>query len=206
MATLDLLLHPVRLRIVRAVLDGHPLTTSQLRARIPDVSTATMYRQVALLTEAGVLEVVHERRVRGAVERTYRLHREGVQLDAAALAAMTPDDHRRAFTAFVGALLADFDSYLVAGRLDPATDLVSYRQAALWLSDEEAATLLGEVRAAIDARQDHDPGPGRRRRLLTTIALPADPLGTDEPPAGDPAAEVGRRDRHRRPPGAAAGG
>jgi Fe2+ or Zn2+ uptake regulation protein len=43
---------------------SHPLTTTQLRARMPDVSPATVYRHVALLTDAGVLKVVEEQRVR----------------------------------------------------------------------------------------------------------------------------------------------
>ena len=41
-----LLLHPVRLRIVQAFLGGRRLTTAQLRTALPDVSPATLYRQV----------------------------------------------------------------------------------------------------------------------------------------------------------------
>src|SRR5687767_9335525 len=112
MATADLLLHPVRLRVLQALLDGRALTTAQIGAHLPDVATATLYRHVHTLVEAGVLEVVGEQRVRGAVERTYRLNGPAAELDADALAAMTPDDHRRAFIAFVASLLADFDRYL----------------------------------------------------------------------------------------------
>ncbi|NUP32350.1 MAG: helix-turn-helix domain-containing protein, partial [Streptomycetaceae bacterium] len=43
----DLLLHPVRLRIVHAVSGGRELTTTQLCERLPDVSKVTVYRQVA---------------------------------------------------------------------------------------------------------------------------------------------------------------
>ncbi len=60
MASLDLLLHPVRLRILRALLDGHPSTTAELRGRLPDIAPATMYRHIAVLTAAGVLEVPEE--------------------------------------------------------------------------------------------------------------------------------------------------
>jgi DNA-binding transcriptional ArsR family regulator len=186
MVTTELLLHPVRMRIVQAVLDGRPLTTAQLRARMPEVSTATIYRHVALLAEAGVLEVVDEQRVRGAVERTYRLRREGAELDPDAIAAMTPDDHRRAFTAFVTGLLADFDRYLAREvAVDPRADRVTYRQAALWLTDDEADALLTELRAAITSRIDHHPGPGRVRRLLSVIAVPADPPETPKQESRD---------------------
>lgn len=172
MATTKLLLHPVRLRIVQEMLDGQPLTTSQLRTRLPDIPTATMYRQVVTLSEAGVLEVIAERRVRGAVERTYRLRREAAELDASVRAAMTPEDHRQAFAAFASGILAEFDRYLAHPSADPTADLVTYRQAALWLTDEELTALLDEVRAAVTSRMAQGPGPGRRRRLLWVVHVP----------------------------------
>ncbi|GEL16790.1 helix-turn-helix domain-containing protein [Pseudonocardia asaccharolytica] len=182
MATADLLLHPVRLRILRALLDGRDRTTSDLRGDLPDIAPATLYRHVALLAEAGVLTVVAEQRVRGAVERTYRLPHGSAEVDDDALAAMTPADHRRAFTAFVAGLLADFDRYLDRDDVDPRQDGVGYRQAALWLTDAELDALLAEVRTAVAARLHNPPVPGRVRRLLSTVLMPA-----GGPPGDDPA-------------------
>ena len=65
MDTLELLAHPVRLRIVHAMRGGRTLTTAELGARLPDVSKAMLYRHVELLATGGVLEVAGERRVRG---------------------------------------------------------------------------------------------------------------------------------------------
>ncbi|MBP2324981.1 DNA-binding transcriptional ArsR family regulator [Kibdelosporangium banguiense] len=171
MATLDLLLHPVRLRILRTLLDGHPATTTQLRERLPDIPPATMYRHVAALATAGVLEVLDEKRIRGAVERTYRVRWDRTELDPA---AMTTDDHRRAFTAFVGGLLADFDGYLARDTPNPTADGVTYQQAALWLTDAEMAELLAEVRAAVTARIGRASSPDRTRRMISLVAMPAD--------------------------------
>jgi DNA-binding transcriptional ArsR family regulator len=174
MASLDLLLHPVRLRIVRAMLDGHPSTTAQLRERLPDVAPATMYRHIAALTAAGVLAVVDERQVRGTVERTYQVQWDRAEIDAAERAVMTTDDHRRAFTAFAGGLLSDFDRYLAGERADPTGDGVTYRQAALWLTDEELAELVDELRAAVTARMGNRQDAGRTRRMISVVVMPAD--------------------------------
>ncbi|MGW6442981.1 helix-turn-helix domain-containing protein [Lentzea sp. NPDC055074] len=170
MANLDLLLHPVRMRVVQALLDGRPSTTTQLRKRMPEVPPATMYRHVAVLADAGVLEVLEEKRVRGIMERTYRLRADRVQI--ADREAMTLDDHRRAFTAFAGSLLADFGRYLGREPADPAADGVTYQQAALWLTDEEHASLLAEVRAAVAARAGGEAGNGRTRRMVSLVAMP----------------------------------
>jgi DNA-binding transcriptional ArsR family regulator len=172
MATLDLLLHPVRLRILQASLDGHPRTTTQLRRQLPDIAPATMYRHVAVLAEAGVLEVVAETRVGGIMERTYRLSWDRAEIDAADRAAMTHDDHRRAFTAFTGSLLADFDQYLAREPLDPTADGVTYQQAALWLTDEELAELLTELRTAVTKRVGREPRPDRTCRVVSLVSLP----------------------------------
>lgn len=50
MASDDLLLHPVRIRIVQALLDGSELTTGELTARLGDIPVATLYRHVAKLS------------------------------------------------------------------------------------------------------------------------------------------------------------
>ena len=174
MTTLDLLLHPVRLRILRTFLDGHPATTAQLRERLPDIPPATMYRHVAALAAAGVLEVLDEKRVRGAVERTYRVSWQHTELAPEVRATMTTEDHRRAFTAFVGGLLADFDRYLDGESPDPAADGVTYQQAALWLTDAEMAELVAEIHAAVTARIGRDAGHGRTRRMISLVGVPAD--------------------------------
>src|SRR6266498_1424634 len=113
MATADLLLHPVRLRIVQAFLGDRALTTSALSAELADVPTASLYRHVARLVDAGVLQVVAERRVRGALERTYVLRVAAASIGLDQIAAMSADEHRQAFMAFVAGLLGDFDRYLV---------------------------------------------------------------------------------------------
>ena len=175
MATADLLLHPVRLRVVQAFLGDRTLTTADLRAELADVPPATLYRHVGVLAEAGVLTVVGERRVRGAAERSYRLGTAAASVGPAEAAAMSVDEHRRAFATFVAALLADFDRYADAAAgptLDPAADGVGYRQVALWLDDEEFTELVAELRAVLTARLALEPDGVRRRRIVSQVFLP----------------------------------
>lgn len=175
MATADLLLHPVRLRIVQAFLGDRTLTAADLRSELADVPAATLYRHVGVLAGAGVLAVVGERRVRGAAERSYRLVTEAASVGAADAAAMSVDEHRRAFATFVAALLADFDRYADAAAgpgLDPAADGVGYRQVALWLDDEEFTALVTELRAVLTARTALEPDGVRRRRVVSQVFLP----------------------------------
>jgi DNA-binding transcriptional ArsR family regulator len=179
MASANLLLHPVRLRILQTLLGADELTTAQLRGRLPDVPPATMYRHVAALTEAGILEVVHERPVRGTVERSYRVRQDKALVDADARAAMTKDDHRQAFTVFTGALMADFDRYLSRDDAEPAREGVLYRQGAVWLTDDEFTALVEEVEAAVARRAHATPDDGRTRHILSLVLVPDKPTDTD---------------------------
>lgn len=194
MASADLLLHPVRLRIVKSLLGDRALTTTQLAAEMIDVPAGSVYRHVALLAKAGVLKVVAERRVRGAVERTYALRLLASRIGAEQVAAMTVDEHAQAFMAYVGGLLADFDQYLAAGTPDPAADGADYRVAALWLNESEFAGFLRNFRDIAVPLLSNAPGHGRRRRMLYTVLLsgpekPATPDGSATGPA-DPAVET----------------
>ena len=138
-ARADLLLHPVRLRIVKAFLGDRALTTRQLAAELPDVPAASVYRHVGRLAEAGVLHVASERRVRGITERTYMLRLYAAQMQPGEVAAMSLDAHGSAFLAYVAGLLGDFDRYLATEPEEPARDGAGYRVAAMWLTDAELA-------------------------------------------------------------------
>ena len=91
---------------------------------------------------------------------------------------MTLDDHRRGFTAAMGALIGEFNGYLDRAQADPYRDGVSYRQFVLWLSEEERQALqsrIWKVLAGLLARQ---PAADRAPYLLSTIFFPM-----ERPPA-----------------------
>src|SRR5215831_17195052 len=166
MDTVELLLQPVRLRIVHAMSGGRTLTTSHLLARMPDVSKATMYRQVSLLVAGGVLAVEGEQRVGGAVERRYRLSQPRLVIDAETAALASLEDYRRAFAVAMAALLGEFNAYLDRGHADLGADAVGFLQHSLWLSLDERAELIGEMRRAIAPHLGNKPAQARRQYLL----------------------------------------
>lgn len=168
MAKANLLLHPIRLRIIQAFLGERALTTGQLSAELPDVPPGSLYRHVGLLVSAGVLSVVAERRVRGVVERTYVLRESAAYVNP----EMTIEEHRRAFMTFVAGLLGDFDRYLALGQPDLVRDGVGYRLGAMWLSDAEFTEFLQDLALVVQPRMANAPSPARRRRVMAGVTLP----------------------------------
>jgi hypothetical protein len=149
----------VRLRIVQAFLGHRALTTSDLRSELPDVPPASVYRHVARLVDAGVLTAVSERRVRGAVERTYVLRVAAASINHDEVERMSREDHRHVFMAFVAGLLGDGDRYLDREDFDPVRDGGGYRLAGLWLDDAEFAEFVRDLARVIQPRLANAPNP-----------------------------------------------
>ncbi|MEO6998142.1 MAG: helix-turn-helix domain-containing protein [Terracoccus sp.] len=192
MSTAELLLHPVRLRIVQAFLGDRALTTSQLRAELDDVPVASLYRHIGRLVAGDVLSVLAERRVRGAVERTYVMRATAARISPAEVAAMSVEDHRQAFLAFVAGLIGDAERYLARPAANPARDGASYNLAGLWLNDAELLEFARDLNTVVLPRLANGPKRGRTRRILATVLLPADDPATP-PPTARPAQRKGSK-------------
>lgn len=172
----ELLLHPVRMRIILA-LANRVLTTQQLASLLPDVAQTTLYRHIHLLLEGGILTVVRESRVRGALERELTLVRGAGRIDMETSAALSAEQHEQIFTTFVAELLAEFkraQSQLQAG-LPPAI----YTQQRLHLTVEELQQLNQQIDALLSAYKDparQAAGAHIQQWLFTGIIMPeADP-------------------------------
>ena len=169
---IDLITHPVRLRILMT-LAGLERTSQQIAATLDDVPASSIYRHLQILLDAGVVEVVAERQVRGAVEKTLRVAAGGASLGAEQAETMSADMHRQAFLVFLAQLLHEFERYTQQPAIDLARDLAGYRMAVLYASDEEWLSAITAMNAALLPLLENTPGADRKPRRIATISLPA---------------------------------
>lgn len=160
----DLLLHPVRSRIVGATA-GRSLTTAQLAQVLRDVPLPTLYRQIRILADAQILKVTEIKAARGT-EKTYTLAEHGGQLDPNEI--KTPEGQLAALTNFTNLIVHNYRAYLGAGGEEP----LRAGMTALNLTEEEHQKLTQTIRALIAPLSENPPGEGRTRRLLSIIDLP----------------------------------
>ncbi|MBD2253831.1 helix-turn-helix domain-containing protein [Nostoc parmelioides] len=170
----DLILHPVRLKILQAFVGDRHLSARQLCEILPDIPQATLYRHFQKLVQAELLTVVAEHPIRGTVEKFYSLQEQNTELLPEELAALTGADHQRHFTAFVVSLLTEFEAYLQRDEIDLVKDGVGYRQIALHLSDEELAELTQSLNQVLVKFLHQKPSKQRKRFLLSSILIPGD--------------------------------
>lgn len=171
---LELIMHPVRLRIMQ-VLANETMTTQQLGELLPDVPQSTLYRHLKLLLKGGMLGLAETRLVNGIEEKTYQLA-QMPRLSAEDMAGLRAGDHLRFFTTYTMTLLAGFSDYLnraeAAGGIDMMADRVGYSDVAFYASDEEMDELGLAINQAILKLVTNLPGNGRKRRKLAIIGHP----------------------------------
>jgi DNA-binding transcriptional ArsR family regulator len=192
-----LMMHPVRMRILLA-LNHRTLTTRQISVELPDVATATLYHQLSLLTQAGLIHIVEERPVRGTVEKTYALAPNGGVLSAEDMAQMSHEDLLRSFQIFVSSLVTDFSRAIEQHEPGASSDIVSrigYRQRPLYLNDEEFAQFIQTLQEAMKPWIELQDAPGRSRRLFSTIVFPLDEIPAKHE-ASPSLAESDRNEQH----------
>lgn len=173
---LDLVTHPVRLRIIMALANAER-TPGQIAATMADVPTSSIYRHLQKLLDAGVVEVVAERQVRGAVEKTLRVVPAAAYIGPQDAKQLQPDDHRRLFILFFTQLFQQFDQYLQQPDFDPMRDLVGFRTAAVWVTDEEWIAAIQQIGAIFQPLLENSATGDRKLRHFASISL----LAPEEP-------------------------
>ena len=66
---IDILLNPVRQRIIQALMIRKEATSAQILEQLKDVSRASLYRHIKVLLDAGIIQEVKEETRRGAEEK-----------------------------------------------------------------------------------------------------------------------------------------
>lgn len=165
----DVVLHPVRIRIVQQ-LGGRDLTTGELRDAIPDVSQPTLYRHVAALIDAGILAVAKERRIRGTVERTLTLGARMAHVPEAELQAMSDVQLRSAFLTFLGDVAGRFDRFVEQDSPD-ARGFLGFGTVPLYVDEAALETIQAGLTELLEP-YTADAGDGRRRVSLSTVLVP----------------------------------
>ncbi len=167
----NLLLHPVRLRIILAV-GGRQVTAQQLAKELVDIPQATLYRNINLLAGAGILSVVQQRQVHNTIEKTYALTQMNLFFTRQDLRGAGPEVHMRLFSQFLGTLLGYFVRYTQKGNIDFTRDHAFYDMFSVHLSDAEIQKVEQAVNVAILPYLKNEPSAERQRFVMGLISIP----------------------------------
>lgn len=168
----ELISHPVRLRIL-GVLGSRNLTPGQIAAAMSDVAQATLYRQIKVLFDAGLLEVVGRRQAHGAVESTYAIRKGMAHLNREEFAAVSPEDHAVNLSVLHGTALSALRSYFDQPNYDTTRDGMTYFGANVVLAEEDAPQFRLDLLDLL-RRYAKEPASGRARQITISV-IPQNP-------------------------------
>jgi DNA-binding transcriptional ArsR family regulator len=170
---LSCILNPIRMRIIQSLARNKKMTVQQIAQELPEVPQATLYRHLNKLLEAKAIMVVQENKIRGVIEKVYAISTNPYETATKDLDEKGKGETLKLFYNYLMSLLGDFEGYLQADNIDLIRDGVSFRSAALYLSDEEYAEFFKDIIHAFDKVINNGPAPGRRLRKVSTISMPS---------------------------------
>lgn len=165
----DIILHPVRMRIIQTLINGRKLTVQQIGEKLTDVPQATLYRHLKKLLDGKIVEVVQKKPIRGAVEKVYALPDQAGVISPHEVEKWTTEDHMDAFLRFMSIVLGDFERYVNQEDVHFQKDGAGYRQVSFYATDEEYRKFIEKMGQELAKLTSNKEKPGRRRRTLSTI-------------------------------------
>lgn len=163
----DVMLNPVRMRIVQTLATRQKMTATDICEKISDVPRTTLYRHIKILLDNHILSVVSEQKVRGSLERTLALNvGEIVNHNTLENAA------QNAFAFFMNKY-AVFQSYFNKENPDPTKDKIFLNNTVLMMTDQEFDRFLSELRELI-IKYNFDFSEGRKARDISVVSAPVE--------------------------------
>ncbi|MBD2865356.1 helix-turn-helix domain-containing protein [Paenibacillus oceani] len=177
----DLLLHPIRMRIIQQLMLGKPLTTAQLLEELGDVPQATLYRHIHLLIEADMIEVVDTNKVKGTEERVFSVKKDQIQISDKEAEVTSQEDHLRHFSAFHANLLQLATSYITENSPTQYKENgFGYWFAPMHLTNDEFQELIDSINTYIEKAIHNEPTPERNPRIFAGMFIPQKSKGPSQ--------------------------
>lgn len=164
---MKIIMNPTRLRIVQFLLIHKKGTTGEIREELDDIPSASLYRHMKVLLEAGCIQIIEEKQRRGSIERTY-------QLTENPLGEPSEDDIAMMFQTGLMSLMMTFQKYFQKEDVNPQKDMLSLSTSTLMLTDAEFMQMLQKISTVISEVITNQPKEGRKQRRITFVSSPCE--------------------------------
>jgi DNA-binding transcriptional ArsR family regulator len=162
---MDIMLNPLRMRIIQALASGGNMTTAEICTQVNDVPRTTVYRHIKVLLDHDVLKIVSEEKIRGSLERTL-----SINVDTFRRNNTLENASKHAFS-FLMAKYEAFHRYITSDRANPERDKVFLNNSILMATDKEYDQFLSDLRDLI-IKYSPSYAEGRKPRDFSILSIP----------------------------------
>lgn len=158
--------NPQRQRMIQFIVLNGKATVSEIAKELTDIPKPSLYRHIKILLDAGCIEIVDEKAVRGAVEKTYAMAERP-------LTDVTQNDIEVIIQNQLLMISSSFTKYFANKNAQPQKDMLSVNTATLYLTDNEFADFYKRLSELLGLYLANKPGKGKKQRTVTFISSPA---------------------------------
>jgi len=163
----EIMLNPVRMRIIQELATRQSITATELCEKIGDVPRTTMYRHINILLDNNILSVVSEKKIRGSIERTLALNIGEISKNN------TLENASQNAFGFLMNRYARFHNYFSGENPDPAKDKIFLNNSVLIMDDNEFDQFLSELRGLL-IKYNFEVAKFRKARDISVISAPTE--------------------------------
>ena len=168
LSKLDLILHPVRMRIYLALSNGEK-TTQALSLELKDVPNASLYRHIDLMLQGGLIHIASETPVRGVSERTLAVVESASRLSREELDMISSEELKSQMMTFMSILSGLAERRLRDESNRDRSDL-TFRIIPLHVSPETFQSIMQQLKSLL-TQHEHASEPHIRRYILSLTAF-----------------------------------
>lgn len=159
----EIMLNPIRMRIVQVAAANGNTSASDICEKMPDIPRTTIYRHIKILIDNGILAVVAENKIRGSLERI-------LSLNAGEMSKHNSlDDAKQNAFAFLTQQYAKFERYFNSKAPNPAADRIFMNSTILMLTDEEFDAFLKDLQLLLQ-KYSFEYSKNRKTRDISIIS------------------------------------
>lgn len=169
----DILLHPVRLKIIRILLahQQHGLSPLEMTKEIQDVSQATLYRHIQKLADADIIRVLKRKKVRAVTEKYYTVNMQEVQLHPEEWDAYSKEEKLNYYSYYQLSLLNQYQIYLDQIEKENKNDLSTLSTVDLNLDNDMLKDFQQDLHELMMKYYEQSKADGNTEGKLRTIGI-----------------------------------
>lgn len=173
----DILLHPVRMKIVRSLMTNRQsgLTPLEMTKIIQDVPQATIYRHIQKLAESGIIKVWKEEKVRAVMEKRYIVNIEDASLHPEEWENYSIDEKLNYYSYYQLALFNQYQNYLQKIEKQKTADQATLSMLDLQLNDttfQEFQQEFSELMMKYYKKTDETSSEDKKNRSIGVTIIP----------------------------------
>lgn len=159
----DIMLNPVRMRIIQTIAARQTLTAAEICEKISDIPRTTLYRHIKILLDNDILSVVSEQKIRGSLERTLAINTGEI------VKHNTLENASQNAFAFLMKKYVKLQNYFNGENPNPVKDRVFMNTTILMATDDEFDQFLSELSGLL-TKYSFETTKGRKARDISIIS------------------------------------